>query len=108
MTIESAFLELMPSTVTVYGKSSMDAYGKITPNATGTAVRCRIQQRNQRYSTENNRDEFENGTIIFYGSVDITMESKIVLPDGSSPIILSVVTHNDDEGFHHTTVTFGK
>lgn len=108
MTLETAFLDMMPSTVTVYPKSSMDAYGKVSPSATGTAVRCRIQQRNQRYATENNRDTFENGTIIFYGSVDITTDSKIVLPDGSSPVILSVVIHNDDEGAHHTTVTFGK
>ena len=86
----------------------MDAYGKVSPAEIGSELRCRIQQKDQRYATENNRDVFENGTIIFYGSVDITTDSKIVLPDGSSPIVLSVTHHNDEIGGHHTTVTFGK
>lgn len=108
MTIEAAFLALMPTTVTIYPVASTDAYGKTTFSATGTAVKCRLQQRNQRYTTERNEDINENGTIIFYGTPTIAMDSKIVLPDGSSPIILSIVHHNDDTGAHHTTVTFGK
>ena len=37
MTISAAFLELMPSTVTIYTNASRDAYGKRTASATGTA-----------------------------------------------------------------------
>lgn len=108
MTIEAAFADMMPTTVTLYAPSTTDAYGKTTFSASGTAVKCRLQQREQRYSTERNEDVQENGTIIFYGTPTIDMGYKIVLPDGSSPIILSVVHHNDDTGAHHTTVTFGK
>jgi hypothetical protein len=108
MTIEKMFLDMMPSLVTIYPNSSMDAYGKLTHGATGVAVRCRIMETSQRYATERNRDEFENGSIIFYGTPTITTDSKILLPDGSTPVILSVKVHNDDTGAHHTTVTFGK
>lgn len=108
MTIETEFLAMMPSVVTIYSDSGVDAYGKISHIATGTQVRCRVQEATNRYSSERNRDEFENGTLILYGTPDISISSKIVLPDGTSPIILSVKTHNDDFGPHHTTVTFGK
>lgn len=108
MTMETEFLSMMPSVVTIYPNSSLDAYGKISHNATGVQVRCRVQEGTNRYATERNRDEFENGTIIFYGAPAITISSKIVLPDGTSPVILSVKNHNDETGVHHTTVTFGK
>lgn len=108
MTIETEFLSMMPSVVTIYPNTALDAYGKQSHSATGVQVRCRIMENTQRYATERNRDYQENGTIIFYGTPTINNDSKIVLPDGSSPVILSVKVHNDDVGAHHTTVTFGK
>lgn len=106
MTIETAFLDMMPSTVTIYPKSSTDAYGKFSFSATGTAVRCRIQPSDNVVTTEDNRQVVSRGTIIFYGTPTITSDSKIVLPDGTSPLILTVRVHNDDSGTHHTTVTY--
>lgn len=108
MTLEAAFADMMTSTVTVYASDTVDAYGKSTYDATGVEWQCRIQERIQKYPSENNRDVFENGSIIFYGDPDITTDSKIVLPDGSSPVILSVTKHLADDGPHHTTVVFGK
>lgn len=108
MSIETDFLSMMPSTVTVYAKTSADAYGKIAFSPTGTAVRCRIQQTGRVVKTENNRDVYEEGQVIFYGTPTITPDSKIVLPDGTSPLILSIRLYNDDTGPHHTTVSFGK
>lgn len=106
MGIEAAFLEMMPSTVTVYPKSSTDAYGKLSFSATGVATRCRIQPRTDVVVTEDLREIVAKGTIIFYGTPTITTESKIVLPDGTDPLILSVAVHNDESGLHHTTVTY--
>jgi len=107
MTIEAAFLEMMPSEVTVYPKSSMDAYGKFTFSATGTATNCRVMETGRVVKSADGRDVYEVGTIIFYGNPTITTDSKILLPDGSSPLILSVQVYNDDTGTHHTTVSFG-
>ena len=106
--IEYQYLDLMPSTVTIYGKSSVDAYGKVTYPASGTVVRCRIQETGTVVKTADDRNVFEVGSIFFYGTPTITTESKIVLPDGSSPLILSIRVHNDESGPHHTTVSFGK
>jgi hypothetical protein len=107
MTIEAAFLDLMPSTVTVYAKSSADAYSKVTFSATGVATRCRVQQTGRVVKSADNRDVYETGVIIFYGSPTITEDSKIVLPDGSTPLIHSIRTYNDEDGGNHTTVSFG-
>lgn len=106
MTIEAAFLDLMPSTVTVYAKTATDAYGKFTFSGTGTAVRCRIQPSDNVVTTADNRNVVSRGTIIFYGTPTITTDSKIVLPDNTIPLILTVQVHNDDTGTHHTTVTY--
>lgn len=99
---------MMPSTVTIYSSSSMDAYGKFSHSATGTTVHCRIQETGRTVKSENNRDVYEEGQIFCYGTPTVTTESKIVLPDGSSPLILSIRVFNDDTGPHHTTISFGK
>lgn len=108
MTIESEYLALMPSTVTVYPVASTDAYGKLTFSGSGVSTRCRIQETGQVVKTADERNVYEVGSIFFYGTPTITTESKIVLPDGSMPLILSVRVHNDENGAHHTTVSFGK
>jgi hypothetical protein len=97
----------MPSTVTVYAKASADAYGKVTFGASGVATRCRIQQTGRVVKSNDNRDVYETGIIIFYGNPSITEDSKIVLPDGTSPLILSIRDHNDEDGANHVTVSFG-
>lgn len=108
MTIEAAFLEMMPSTVTVYPQSSKTAYGAQTWSASGTGVRCRIQQTGVMSHDQNGRQIIEDGRIIFYGTPTIDLNSKISLPDGTTPVILSVVVHNDEDGANHTTVTYGR
>jgi hypothetical protein len=106
VTIEAAFLELMPSTVTVFASTTTDAYGKQSFAATGTAVRCRLQPSDEVMKDADNRDVVAKGTIIFYGTPTITPSSKIVLPDNTIPLIVSVQVHNDDTGTHHTTVVY--
>lgn len=96
----------MPSTVTVYPKTATDAYGKMTFSATGVATRCRIQPSDNVVTTMDNRNVVARGTIIFYGTPAITADSKIVLPDNTVPLILTIQVHNDDTGTHHTTVTY--
>jgi hypothetical protein len=107
MTIEADYLGVMPSTVTVYPVASTDAYGKLTFGATGVSTRCRVQETGKVVKNADSNDVYEVGTIIFYGNPSITTESKIVLPDGTSPLILSVRVYNDEFGAHHTTVSFG-
>ena len=106
MTIEAAFLDLMPSSVTVYPVATTDAYGLNTFGA-GVVTRCRVQETGRVVKNADNEDIYEVGTIIFYGTPTITTKSKIVLPSGAVPLIISVQVYNDDTGTNHTSVSFG-
>jgi hypothetical protein len=77
MTIEAAFLDLMPSQVTVFPKSSMDAYGKFTFSATGTSTRCRVMETGRVVKSADGRDVYEVGTIIFYGNPAIRQIQRL-------------------------------
>lgn len=106
MPIEADFLELMPTTVTVFARTATDAYGKLSFAATGTAVRCRLQPSDEVMKDAENRDVVAKGTIIFFGAPAVSTDSRILLPDGTVPLILSVQVFNDDTGVHHTTVVY--
>ncbi len=106
MSLEATFLTMMPSTVTLYAFSSMDAYGKPTFSGAGTTVRCRIMDN---LRVDRNSEYFDSnytGTIIFYGNPTIDELTRIVLSNGDEPQIVSIRKHIDDEGSHHTTVTY--
>jgi hypothetical protein len=104
--IETEFLELMPTTVTVFAPTTTDAYGKQSFAATGTEVRCRLQPSDEVMKDADNREVVAKGTIIFFGTPAVTTQSRILLPDNTVPLVLSVRVHNDDTGTHHTTVVY--
>lgn len=107
MTIEAKFLDLMPSTVTIYGKSARDAYGKVSYSASGTGVRCRVQAGQRVIRGADGIDKVEDGRIYFYGQPAVSYEDKVTLPDGSQVTILSIEEVNDEAGGHHTVVGYG-
>ena len=97
----------MPSTVTIYGQSSRDAYGKQAFSATGTTVRCRVVPEIKVMHTADAREVVAAGRVICYGTPSVNTNSRLVLPDGSDAVVLAVQVQNDEEGAHHTVVTFG-
>lgn len=107
MSLEAAFLDLMPSTVTIYAQSSRDAYGKQSFAATGTEVRCRVVPENKVMHTDDAREVVSAGRVYCYGTPAVTTQSRLVLPDGSDAIVLGVQVQNDEAGAHHTVIIFG-
>lgn len=107
MSLDPAFLDLMPSTVTIYPQSSRDAYGKQVFSGTGTSVRCRVVPEIKVIQTPDAREVVSAGRVICYGTPSVNTDSRLVLPDGSNAIVLAVQVQNDEEGAHHTVVTFG-
>ena len=107
MGIEAAFLDMMPSTVTIYTKLSQDAYGLGTFAVSGTAVRCRVEDNaNQSFGTTE-QDVIDGGTVYFYGVVTASVDDKIVLPNGAVMMVKQITTHDDQSGTHHTEIKFG-
>lgn len=107
MSLDPSFLDLMPSTVTIYAQSSRDAYGKQSFSATGTPVRCRVVPENRVMRTPDAREVVTAGRVICYGTPTVDTNCRLVLPDGSDAIVLAVQVQNDEQGAHHTVITFG-
>ncbi len=107
MTIETAYLEMMPTTVTIFSQTSSDKYGKPTFSGSGTAVRCRVVPSNKTIRSATGVDVVANGTIYFYGTPTVSVDSKITLPNGDMVFVIDVKVQNDESGSHHTAVSFG-
>lgn len=99
---------MMPDTVTVYAQSSMDAYGKRSWSASGTTYNARIQADSRLQRDDQGREVTVIGRVYLYGAPALTTNHKMVLPDGSTPIIVAVDVVGDEVGDHHTVVTLGR
>jgi len=108
VTIDSEFLSLMPSTVTVYAQTARDAYGKQTFSPAGKTVRCRVVPTNDVVRDSNGREIVAGGRVYCFGTPSVSVDSRLVLPDESEPSIVSVQVQNDETGTHHTVITFGR
>jgi hypothetical protein len=107
MSIESDYLELMPSTVSIYAQSSVDKYGKRTFSGSATTIQCRIQYNNDQMQDIERRLVTPKGKIYCYGSPAATTNHRLVLPDGQDAIIRQVQPVLDESGSHHTVIHFG-
>lgn len=108
MALETAFLELMPQTVTVYSQTAKTEYGIQSWSGSGTSVNCRVMETGTLVHDANGRQVYETGKIIFYGTPTVSLSSRIALPDGSFPVLLTVNVHSDENGLSHTSVSFGR
>lgn len=106
--IDSAFLEMMPDTVSFFAETAKDKYGKPTWSTSGENVKGRIIFQTQKVVNEQGEEDVTGGRVYLYGDYsDITVGHKINLPNGTSPVIVSVENKTDNGGVHHTVVTFG-
>jgi hypothetical protein len=107
--MEPLLQELLTDQIVVYNMSTLDNYGKRSWSATGTTYRCRLMYDVLMTRDSAGRQVFEKGRAIVDGTPGITTDMKIVLPDGSSPVVLSIDEVSDETGAaHHTVVRFGQ
>ena len=108
MAIDTRFLELMQDTVTIYTKTSLDQYGARAWSASGTTYNSHVQPETSVTVDQDGRQISITATVIIYGVATVTSNDKIVLPDGTSPPIISVHQYRDENGSHHTTLRLGR
>lgn len=108
MGFESAFLELMPITISVSTRTSHDNYGQPVYSATVRQFRARYTKQ-QNFSRDTNGEPVRvSGTLwIACSTRDINESDRITLPDGTTPPIVSVTRQSDDDGVHHHKVSLG-
>ena len=97
---------MMLETITVYGQSTIDKYGKQTFGS-GTGYRCRIMNEQRILRDHEGREIIESGRAIIYGMATINVKDKISLPSGATPAVTSVSKIQDEDGDHHMVIGFG-
>lgn len=108
MTLDPAFLELFSETVTLYPPSTVDKYGKRSFSASGVTAQAHYMAEERLLSSADGRDVVVKGKLLIYGNVTADTDYRIVLDDGSSPIIVSVDYPHDENGVHHTVILVGE
>lgn len=108
MSIESDYRELFSEVVTLYPPSSTDKYGKRSFSASGVSACAHLVSDVSLARDMDGREVVEMGKVYLYGAYTVTTDYKIVLPDGSSPVIVGVDQPHDQNGAHHTVVRIGR
>lgn len=108
MVIEPEYRELFSEQVTLLPKVSMDKYGRRTHASAGSVIPAHLVSEVRLIRTPDGREVVETGRVYLYGAYEqIDTDYLIVLPDGSSPVILAVDTPHDNIDAHHTVVRVG-
>ena len=103
----SEWSDMMPHTVTYAAIASRDAYGKPT-YATAVTYRARVAYKQTRIVNRlNGQDAIATGEVWLMAKIIPAIDARIVLPDGSTPIILNWEVFPDENGDHHTKLYFG-
>lgn len=107
MVLDPSFLSMMPENIDVFPASSTDSYGKISHSGTAVTTSAYVQETGRVVKTADNRDIYEEGKVIFFGNPVITVDSKMVLPSGKIPLIISIREYTDIAFPQITIVSFG-
>ncbi len=96
----------MPHTVTHEPVLSRDSYGKITYD-TAVDRQARVSYKQRQIRGANGELTMSTGVVWFAAVVSIDLGDRITLPDDTTPQILYVETHADDQGDRFTKLYFG-
>jgi hypothetical protein len=108
MAIESDYRELFSEVITLFPPTAVDKYGKRTFSASGVSACAHLVSDISLSRDSEGREVTEMGKVYLYGVFTVTTDYKIVLPDGSSPVIIGIDTPHDPAGAHHTVVRIGR
>jgi len=107
--IEEDFRELMNEVVTFNSASAIDKYGKQSFSSASSTYYARLMFGQRIVRDKDGREVVESGRAILYGvAASLTPLFKMTLPDGGTPKILFTSTIQDENGDHHTVVSFGQ
>ena len=103
--MDASLLLLLKQTITIEPASGMDAYGQ-SSYGTGVSVPARVEGRNRVVVDAQGNNAVSSTTIYVDGPTVVTTSSRITLPDGTTPLILSIESMPDIDGTPHHKVIF--
>jgi hypothetical protein len=108
MAIEPDFLELFSETITLYPPATTDKYGKRSFSASGVTACAHLVAEVELSRDQDGREVTQTGKIYVYGTPTVTNDYRLVLSDGTEPIIIGVDVPYDQNGAHHTVIRIGR
>lgn len=106
MSFETAFLEFMPHTITVYPFSSINQFGEET-YGTGTVYQAMVEERPNKVLNSFGEEVVSSHVVYVNSTVRIPLTSRVTLPDGSEPSLIRSDVFSDTDGIHHVALFFG-
>jgi len=109
MALEPDFLSMTNDTVTVINPAStMTAYGTIVGSTVGAiSYPAYIDMTPHEVLNSQGVEEVASGMIfVLSSSADIGLQHTVELSDGRKPELLRVEPLRDEDGLHHTTISF--
>lgn len=107
MAFDSAFLELMESTITYSTELSFDGYGEPTYSTATTTLQAHIQEKPTVVLDFLGEEVVANITCWVASTSPLDTTAQFTLPDGSTPPLTSIAKHYDEDGLHHQVLYFG-
>jgi len=99
--METAFLDLMPHTITVEPFLSRGEYGEPGYGAP-TTHRALVTQRQKLVRSSDGRELLAQTVVNIAGPVTIGSQDRITLPDNTMPPVLAVQSFADETGSVHS------
>ena len=96
----------MKQTITRYAYSGVDDDGRPTHSAVGETIACRIDMKRKKFIDFQGNELITSAQIIVSEEYTMNINDRIVLPDGSEPIIQVVEGNVDADGNAHHTVVY--
>jgi hypothetical protein len=105
MTIDRQLYDFFPHTVTITPKAGVNDYGETTYSGGSRTAPAYVEPRFTLSATDQ-IDELHQPTRAYIADTTLTYEDQIEFPDGTTPDIATVETHDEVVGLEHTVVTF--
>ena len=107
MALESEFLTMCSTSVSVYALSTHSNYGAPTYSTSAQTYTAAVEYGPRLIVTAVGREETAQATVyVMSSSARISVQDLVTLPRDTAARLLRVDTLNDDEGQHHLELYF--
>ena len=108
MSLETAFLGMASTTVTVEPLSTHNAWGTPAYSTSATSYTARVEYGPRLVVNAEGRQEVAKATVYVLSSgATIGVQDRVTLPKDTAARLIRVDTVNDEQGQHHLELTFG-
>lgn len=104
MSAEQDFADLMPDTVFISACTGVNNFGENQYGVEGT-IKCRIEHKRRRILMPDGRESVSTCTIYAPPVPVIGERDKVVLPDGTTLVVIGIERMPDENGQYYQAVT---